>query len=199
MAGRRECRRQPRAGLRGGIGGIGALGRRPQRGLGRVRRSRGAAASARPRHGGALRVRKPRRRLAPRPHLRRGGRARHRVGSGSGARAEPRGTRVDARAGPRSPRPRVALDPALGHAARRGAGASPARDRELRADASATGRSAGTARRGRASRRASSSSRRVASSTTPTGAPTTSRTTRRARESRSSSFRTRRRTTTAAS
>ena len=40
LAGRSHRRRQPRAGLRGGIRGLGALGRRRQRGLGRVRRLR---------------------------------------------------------------------------------------------------------------------------------------------------------------
>ena len=100
-------------------------------------------------------------------------RARHRVCSGGSTRAEPRGARVDARAGPRSARSWVALDPSLGHASRRGARAPPPRDRELRAELSASGRSAGTARRGRASRHGSSSSRRAASSTTRTAAPTT--------------------------
>ena len=63
---------------------------------------------------------------------------------------------------------------------------------------SGSGRSDGTARRGRASRRESCSSRRAAFSTTRTRAPTTSRTTSAPAACPFSSCRTRRRTTTAA-
>ena len=71
VAGRRAGRRQPGARLRGGLGVLGHVGRRPQRRLGRVRRPGRAAAAARPRHRVALRVRQPRGRLAAGAHLRR--------------------------------------------------------------------------------------------------------------------------------
>ena len=199
LAGRRHGRRQPRAGLRGGLRGLGALGRRLQRGLGRVRGPGRAAAAAGPRHGGALRVRQPGRRLAPGAHLRRGAGAGDGVRGGGGARAEPGGARLDAGARPRPARPRLALDPALGHVARGGARAPPSRRSRPTSACSASDRTAGTARRGRASRRASCSSRKAASSTTRTGAPTTFPTTRPSPASRFSSCPTRRRTTTAAS
>ena len=99
-----------------------AWGRRPQRRLGRVRRSRRAAAAARSRHRVALRVRQPGGRLAAGPHLRRGGRAGDRVGGGRGARAEPGRRRVDARARPRPDGPRLALDRGLDVQPRGGAG-----------------------------------------------------------------------------
>ena len=110
MAGRREGGREPRARLRGGLGVLGHVGRRPKRRLGRVRRPRRAAAAARPRHRVALRVRKPRGRVAAGAHLRRVRRAGDGVGGGRRARAEPGRDRMDARARPRPARPRMALD-----------------------------------------------------------------------------------------
>ena len=135
VARRRARRDQPRARLRGGLGVLRGLGRRSQRRLGRVRRPGRAAAPARSRHRGALRVRQPRRRVAARAHLRRGGRAGDRLRRRRGARAEPGRRRVDARARPRPARPRLALDRGLDVHARGGARADPARDRDVRARA----------------------------------------------------------------
>ena len=93
VAGRRPRRHQPRARLRGGHRVLGALGRRSQRRLGRVRRARRGAAAARSRHRVALRVRQPGRGVAAGPDLRRRRRAGDRVGGGRRARAQPRGRR----------------------------------------------------------------------------------------------------------
>ena len=68
------------------------------------------------------------------------------VRGGGRARAQPGGAGVDARARPRPARPRLALDPALGDAARRGARAPAPRASRPTSACSASARTAGTAR-----------------------------------------------------
>ena len=135
VAGRREGGRQPRARLRGGLGVLGHVGRRPKRRLGRVRRPGRAAAAARPRHRVALRVRKPRGRVAAGAHLRLVRRAGHGVGGRRRARAQPGRDGLDARARPRPARPWLALDGGVDVRPRRRGRLDPAGDQHVRARA----------------------------------------------------------------